>query len=541
MRYATITLVGLSIFLSHPFALGAEEVTGDVRVTDLEMTTRLERISRTSFRYLFSVSFINDTLFGSTLNEVRAEPSSTQSGITVDVDEITIGDLAEGMPVTKEFTMVINRRTPFDPSAIEWRFFAQTEPPPQPDIVVTPTAVDFGSQPATCEVSQPISVSNEGTSRDLIITRNSPTPESRSNFTVDLSIGGPYPWRLGPGQTRNGVVRYTPRELATHAGTHIIESNDPDTPTLEVPLSGSSFSGGSVTESFAQSASLNPKVDIVMLIDKSGSMFDDIAEVIANAQTFAATLKSNGSDFRFAISVRDNGCVAGDVPWIDNATAETDIPDIVDAMIALDESHGVNTERGFTLAEAALSPGNLAEGGCNAGLLRDDARLDLVFISDEPEQSVEAWTYYVSAFTQLKSDRREVKFHAIAGDYPFGCSSASAGTGYYEGTVQTGGYFLSICTTNWASELELLANANAISLNTSFSLSSYAVPDSVRVWIDGLEINEGWRHLPYYRVKDNPRFINIFDVIAFDPGSIPALGQSVVVEYELVPDCPVAQ
>ncbi len=66
-------------------------------------------------------------------------------------------------------------------------------------------------------------------------------------------------------------------------------------------------------------------------------------------------------------------------------------------------------------------------------------------VSDEPEQSVNPYTYYVSLFQGMKADPDDVVIHAVAGDYPGGCGSASAGTGYYEATVATGGVFLSIC------------------------------------------------------------------------------------------------
>ena len=162
-------------------------------------------------------------------------------------------------------------------------------------------------------------------------------------------------------------------------------------------------------------------------------------------------------DYHVAVAVEDDGCVLGSDAYIDNtfslSDAESTFETQADIYLTLG-TYGANTERGFSLAEAASRRPTSDSGGCNDGLYREEAALAIVHVSDEPEQSVNPYTYYVSLFQGMKADPDDVVIHAVAGDYPGGCGSAQAGTGYYEATVATGGLFLSICATDWGSHLE---------------------------------------------------------------------------------------
>jgi hypothetical protein len=217
----------------------------------------------------------------------------------------------------------------------------------------------------------------------------------------------------------------------------------------------------------------------------------------------------------------------GPDPYIDATFSESAAVDAFRTMADVDfslSSYGANTERGFMQAEAALSTKNIGLGGCNDEFYRDDAFLSIVHVSDEPEQSVSSWSYYVALFQSLKSDPEDVKINAVAGDYPSGCGSASAGTGYYEATVATGGLFLSICSDDWASSLEDLAT-ESVSINDSFELTQQPVPQTIEVKIDGVRINVGWE----YEISSNS--------VVFQTDFIPAGGSAIEIFYQRMPDC----
>ena len=80
------------------------------------------------------------------------------------------------------------------------------------------------------------------------------------------------------------------------------------------------------------------------------------------------------------------------------------------------------------LSESVDGNGAPYPGGCNYGLIREEAKLALVGVSDEPEQSVNSYSYYISMFQSLKSNPSDVVIHGIGGDYPSGCGSNSAYT-----------------------------------------------------------------------------------------------------------------
>jgi hypothetical protein len=85
-------------------------------------------------------------------------------------------------------------------------------------------------------------------------------------------------------------------------------------------------------------------------------------------------------------------------------------------MIALQGPYPSNTERAFTLFEACLEQSE--PGGCNEGLLRPDADLHLVGISDEPEQSEHAWDHYLPLFEGYLADHSKLVVHGVGADNP---------------------------------------------------------------------------------------------------------------------------
>jgi hypothetical protein len=251
-------------------------------------------------------------------------------------------------------------------------------------------------------------------------------------------------------------------------------------------------------------------------------MNQELASVITNFGVFVTTMVNMDSDFHVAVTQADDGCINGSDIWIDNTFTESEAEATVETMVNLGGSYASNTERAFMLLEACLS--EIGSGGCNEGLVRDSAKLNLVGVSDEPEQSVNSWSYYLTLFQSYKDDPDDVIIHAVGGDYPSGCSGASAYTGMYEATVATGGQFLSICASDWASHLTSLAEAAAATLDT-FQLTADAVPETIVVRIDGVTSTLGWE----YDAGQN--------AVIFETDYIPEGGSTIEVEYALMGDC----
>ncbi len=101
-----------------------------------------------------------------------------------------------------------------------------------PDISVSPTALDFGNVNLSETKRRNVTVTNNG-NRVLIVTGLRITGDS-GPFSATPSP----PFDVLPGETINVTVAFTPSDNVTYTATLAIESNDPDTPTVNIVLTG---------------------------------------------------------------------------------------------------------------------------------------------------------------------------------------------------------------------------------------------------------------------------------------------------------------
>jgi hypothetical protein len=364
-----------------------------------------------------------------------------------------------------------------------------------PAIQITPTEYDFGMLYIGCEGEQVFEISNVGTA------------------PLEVSSVG---WTTGGGSDLSYAVLDSSLPATLNPG------DDPIRPSVRASIDATGELFGSNTDLYEQP--LQGRTDIIFAVDKSCSMNDDIANVQSNFGSFVTTLAGMDADFHVAATVNDNGCIVGSEKFIDDSFSPSQSVATITTMIDLGGSYASNTERAFMLFESFLAESTRSGGGCNPGTIREDAKLALIGVSDEVEQSVNSYTYYVSLFQSLKDNPDDVIFHAIGGDYPSGCASAEPYRGFYEATVATGGLFLSLCATDWGAHLEALAEGSAANL-TSFALTDYPVPSTIAVRVDGVTTTTGWS----YDAGTN--------AIEFDFDYVPEGGSTVEISYALYGDC----
>jgi len=394
-----------------------------------------------------------------------------------------------------------------------------------PVIDVSPTEYDFGSLYIGCEQSLPVTISNIGNA-DLEVSGFTFNTAADLYFDEDSSVNGELPWTIGAGSSVDVWVDYAPLDEYQDVSYLMVESNDPSSPSTMSTQSGNGLLYGLSSDSFEQP--INGSTDILFGLDWSCSMYDDIANVQANFSSFITTLASMDADYHVAVIVEDSGCVLGGDTYIDGTMSEADQQSIFDTMVGTSSNQGSNTERIFSLFESALSSSNRGNGGCNDGFYRDSAKLNLVAVSDEPEQSGNPYTYYTSLFSSLKQDSDDFVFHAVAADNPNNGGSNSCGASYdsrYEdATIDTGGLYLSICATDWGGHLETLAE-NAAQDLSSFELTDQPVPETIEVQVDGITTVSGWS----YNSGDN--------TVDFELDYVPEGGSTIDVDYVLLGDC----
>ena len=393
-----------------------------------------------------------------------------------------------------------------------------------PIIDVSPAEFDFGQMYIGCEDTLPLVVSNLGNA-DLEVSEFSFNTAGDLYFDANEAANGQLPWIISPNSSVDVFIDYFPLDEFSDTSYLTTLSSDLATPSNLTVQYGTGLAYGDSRDLFEQP--INGSTDILFGLDWSCSMYGDIANVQANFSAFITTLASMDSDYHVAVVVEDSGCVLGGDTYIDNTMSESDQQAIFTTMIGTSANQGSNTERIFSLFESALSSTNRSNNGCNGGFYRDDAKLNLIAVSDEPEQSSNPYTYYTSLFQSLKQDTDDLAMHAIAADNPSNGSSAcgaSYNARYEDATIDTSGIYLSICATDWGSHLETLAE-NASQDLSSFELTGAPVEETIEVAVDGITTVGTWT----YNQTDN--------TVDFGLDHVPEGGSTIEIAYTLLGNC----
>lgn len=104
-----------------------------------------------------------------------------------------------------------------------------------PNIARSPTALDFGDTFINTHPTLTMEISNDGT--DVLTV---------TNFSIwdpefSIEAGGSTPFSLAPGESHDLTIRYSPVAVGQILGYVYIDSNDPDQPTVAVPLFGNAI------------------------------------------------------------------------------------------------------------------------------------------------------------------------------------------------------------------------------------------------------------------------------------------------------------
>lgn len=250
------------------------------------------------------------------------------------------------------------------------------------------------------------------------------------------------------------------------------------------------------------------KVDVLWVVDNSGSMGEEQAKLADNFDQFINYFVTLELDFNMSIITTDlvdplqQGRFQG-TPKI----LRPDTPNLIDTFKTNVNvgTNGDGTEAGLEAARLALSEPLLS--GENAGFLREDAYLVIIVVSDEDHYGSEGnappsppASEYIQFFQDLKGPEL-FSLGAIAGDVPNGCQNslgdAAPGTIYYDAANQVGGITESICEEDFGPVLSRLGEFIG-GLVTAFPLSYWPVDDSVIVWVDGQQLPPGtttWNYL----------------------------------------------
>ena len=308
-----------------------------------------------------------------------------------------------------------------------------------------------------------------------------------------------------------------PADIIEDDAYALIKSNDPLRPEVNAIQAGSGDYEGIVTDIHEQ-GDVTP-VDILFVVDNSGSMGANQTQLANNFDIFINVFATSGVDYQIAFITTDSPEFVGDI-----ITPFTPDP-VVEAVNQISSIgyYGSPHEKGFDMSYEATSGGGHAAPG--SAFLRDDARLVVIYISDEDDFSsiISLGADMANHLYSLKSSDALVIAHAVAGDVPSGCSGnggATAGTEYNNAVTAMGGTFLSICSEDWGTPMEELAR-ESIGL-IEFDLSDRPIEDTIWVTVDSTVVTD-WVY------NDVSQSIILT--------SAPPQGSEIIITYALYPEC----
>jgi hypothetical protein len=293
-------------------------------------------------------------------------------------------------------------------------------------------------------------------------------------------------------------------------------------------------------------------VDVLFVVDNSGSMMEEQQSLGSNFAAFLTAANAAGVDYHIGVtttgletspggwSVCPGGAEGGEngrLFPVNGTSPRVITPQTPNAAGVFANNTHVGVchwnEQGLDAAYRALSdpllhsmddPRTPQASDGNGGFLRQDARLAIIFLSDEEDFSSQPVSFYETYFRSLKDNEPgKLSISAIVGPLDLStCPTASSSGGRYIQLAQaTAGVVESICTPNWAESLKKLSDTT-FGPKRSFPLSEVpADPAQISVHVDGVAVTSGWQ------------YVAATNAVLFEVGAAPPPGAYIEITYPL--------
>ncbi|TMB08561.1 MAG: choice-of-anchor D domain-containing protein [Deltaproteobacteria bacterium] len=336
---------------------------------------------------------------------------------------------------------------------------------------VTPGAVDFGGTTPGCSLPEHFAYATNQCSAPVTVTAARITP---GNFSISTIPG--LPFTVAPNSQVPIGMRYTANTLGDDVASLQVWIST-KAAAFQVGLTAGAVPPNTVLDKWEQST---PKVDMLIVIDNSGSMDDEQKALAANLDHLWNRIALANADFHIAVTSTAmtpytagwtqcpggaNGGEAGRFFPVDNSRPRILTPTTPNVKQALFDNTKVGLchwdERFFDPVLAALTPplvsstkapGTPWPDDGNAGFLRDDARLALLAVSDADDDNdvvnPPPVSEMVGKLSQVKKGALDlISFAGIVGLRM--CNNVEqVGTRYMEIARQMNGKLYDICDLN---------------------------------------------------------------------------------------------
>ncbi len=446
--------------------------------------------------------------------------------------------------------------------------------PVEPSVDIIPPELDFGLVTLGCgSPEQRTTIYNTGGTALVVLQPVIDPATNPATFVVtatsnpgdspnDATTG--WPFTIQPGNSLSVSVRYIAQNTALETALLVIPTREgtDEGPPVTIPVRGEGTLERQQTDIFDQAR--DPTVDVLFVIDDSGSMSAVQDQVGNNFPQFFTASNVSAADYHIAVTTTltvGSNCVdiGGNAncadhemsghytacssdrfltPTTSNAEGQFDCNVRVSNTRNPSRPTSDGGEGGLRGAYNFLSAPKINDPAINGGFLREEAKLHVIMVSDEPDQSRGPTDLYIDFFRNLKGFRNEglVAVSAVAKRDNETCpgDDSNVGSERYEDVVNAlNGRFQSICDDDWSSTMRNLG-LDSLGLQVEFFLSRAATESTIQVCVrDGSTTApcqaaartsstaaNGW----FYDASTNS--------IVFNAGSVPSRGSRVEVRYE---------
>lgn len=417
-------------------------------------------------------------------------------------------------------------------------------------LTISPSDLDFGTVKVGCNspdktfqiyntCSQPITVLSSTMLAPAGLPANTPPDCNQATACPEfIAVGAPAPGPIAAGNSIAVVfnLKYHPINLGQDQGAYLIKVNQGgQTVDYVVTLRGKGDTDGTNTDTFRQDS--KPKADILLVVDNSCSMADKQAALAANFGSFIKYATASQVDFQIGITTTDMDVEAGKlvasasgVKIFRSTTANLEQQFGQTINLGTD---GSSTETCLEPAAKALTAPLISDPASNLGLLRPDAVLAVVCVTDAVDQSSQPAAYYLNQLVNIKGAQRPGAFtYNVVGPFNSPTGSCTYDSVADDGkhafmVAQTNGVKEEICTADWAKALENIGKG-AFGYRTNFYLTARpSGPATVEINGVVLDPVEPTRHAKVWDYDPATNSIN------FQPLYVPQPGDTLTVTYQV--------
>ncbi len=370
-------------------------------------------------------------------------------------------------------------------------------------VTVLPEQINFGLLGVGCTTTASIVMVNRGSSPAFVtdvVAELDPAFRFASP-QLPLVLTGALALPLG----------YAPQGAGVHTATLAVTHDRLSEPVL-IHVEGNAEVSPRRQDIYLQPQ--QPALDLLFVVDNSCSMVEEQGQLAADASTYIDYLEQQAIDYRIAVVTTDarSALFVGRVPVI---TPETPQAAQVFAENVQVGTAGAVDERGLEAVLLALSEPLVS--GRNAGFLRPEASLVVIFIADEDDRSPQPPEFYAQALATLKGP--EGRSRLVANGVVGPCPGVGPAPRYRAFFAETGGVAEPICSFAWNSALRTFPGPG-FGYPNFFRLSRAPESAGLQVFINGQQVSEAlWR----FNAHANQ--------VVFLPAAVPEPGAEVRITY----------